>query len=450
MSRIFLSHSSKDDLAAVAVHDWLKENGWDDVFLDLDPGEGIHPGERWERALNEQAMRCEAVLFLVSRNWLASDWCRREYELARKLNKRIFVVLIDDLTIAELPLYLTKTHQAVSLASGTDHQVRRVIKPGTHEEGHLSFSSEGLARLKAGLAQAGLDPRFFAWPPAHDPHRAPYRGLQPLESIDAGIFFGRDAPVVEALDALRGLREAAPPRIYVILGASGAGKSSFLRAGLLPRLARDDRSFLPLQVVRPERAAITGVNGLVAALVAACADKNIDTTRAQWREAAATGAHALRPYLCNLASRTAALSAATKQPTLVIAVDQAEELFRAEAGPEAEKLLVLLHDLIRVDDPAVIALFTIRSDSYDALEHAKPLEGISQKAFPLLPMPRGAYQTVIEGPAGRLVHAGHKFEIDPSLTEALLADLEKGGGADALPLLAFTLEQLFSDHEAAE
>jgi len=56
-----------------------------------------------------------------------------------------------------------------------------------------------------------------------------------MEAKDAGVFFGRDAPVIEALDALRGLREAAPARLFVILGASGAGKSSFLRAGLLPR-----------------------------------------------------------------------------------------------------------------------------------------------------------------------------------------------------------------------
>ncbi len=55
MSRIFLSHSSKDNFKAVALGDWLFENGWADVFLDLDPAQGIHPGERWERALFEHA-----------------------------------------------------------------------------------------------------------------------------------------------------------------------------------------------------------------------------------------------------------------------------------------------------------------------------------------------------------------------------------------------------------
>ena len=51
MSRIFLSHSSKDNFEAIAVRDWLATEGWDDVFIDLDPERGIAAGERWERAL---------------------------------------------------------------------------------------------------------------------------------------------------------------------------------------------------------------------------------------------------------------------------------------------------------------------------------------------------------------------------------------------------------------
>ena len=442
MSRIFLSHSSKDNFAAVAVGDWLNGNGWDDLFLDLDPAQGIHPGERWERALHEQAANCEAVLFLVSRNWLGSEWCRREFDLARKLNKRVFVTLIEDIAVTDLPSYLTLTHQAVSLASGEDHLVFRPKLPVTHVEGHVTFSAEGLARLKAGLTAAGLDPRFFAWPPAHEPNRAPYRGLEALEGVDAGVFFGRDGNVIEALDALRGLRELAAPRLFVILGASGAGKSSFLRAGLLPRLARDERHFAPLPVIRPERAALTGANGFVAALAGAGAGHAI--TRAQAREAVASGAEAVRPILRKIAARGGEPAA-----TLIVAVDQAEELFRAEGAAEGEALLTLLRDLTAQDDPAVIALFAIRSDSFDALERARALEGLPQRTYALLPMPRSAYQTVIERPAQRLAQAGRKFEIDPGLTQALLEDIEKGGGGDALPLLAFSLEQLFRDHEAA-
>src|SRR5262249_40929231 len=151
----------------------------------------------------------------------------------------------------------------------------RVTLPTTQEEEHVSFSREGLLRLKRGLANAGLDPAFFAWPPENDPDRPPYRGLKSLEAEDAGIFFGRDAAIVDGLDTLRGLRAKVAPRLLVVLGASGAGKSSFLRAGLLPRLARDDRNFLPLPVIRPERAALTGETGVVNAVQAALAARGL-------------------------------------------------------------------------------------------------------------------------------------------------------------------------------
>lgn len=64
-------------------------------------------------------------------------------------------------------------------------------------------------------------------------------------------------------------------------------------------------------------------------------------------------------------------------------------------------------------------------------------------------MPHGAYKEVIEAPAKRLVEAGGRLVIEPQLTERLLEDIEKGSGKDALPLLAYTLEQLYREYGAA-
>ena len=76
---------------------------------------------------------------------------------------------------------------------------------------------------------------FFAWPPANDPNRPPYRGLRPLESDDAGIFFGRDAPVIEYL--------AGYPSVQRMI----ADLIDFLdrRVG---EFARADRSYLTIAV----------------------------------------------------------------------------------------------------------------------------------------------------------------------------------------------------------
>jgi len=188
VSRIFLSHSSANNAEAIALRDWLVAEGWSDLFLDLDPDRGIAAGERWERALNEAARRCEVVLFLISRQWLASRWCMNELTLARRLNKRLFGVLVEEgLAIADLPADVTSHWQLVNLATGRDHQQFRVRLPVSGEEQHVTYSHEGLSRLRAGLQRAGLHASYFAWPPETDPKRAPYRGLRPLEPASGNL-----------------------------------------------------------------------------------------------------------------------------------------------------------------------------------------------------------------------------------------------------------------------
>jgi hypothetical protein len=450
MARIFISHSSANNADAIALRDWLAGEGWDDVFLDLDPERGIVAGERWERALNEAANRCEAVLFLVTRAWLGSRWCMKELNLAHRLNKRLFGVLIEDVPLSELPSDLTSTWQLVNLAAGSDHQLFRAGMPDKGEEAHVTFSASGLTRLKGGLTKAGLDARFFAWPPANEPNRPPYRGLKPLEAEDAGIFFGREAPVIEALDRLRGLAQAAPPRFLVILGASGAGKSSFLRAGLLPRLNRDDRHFLPLPVIRPDRAALTGETGLASSLDAAFQAQGSRRTRAEVKTAIDGGAQTLIALLALLAesARPPALPdmPTSEPPALVLSIDQGEELFLAEGAEQAEKFLALLKDLSTAAAPEVIILIAIRSDSYERLQMAKALDGVKQETMSLPPVPHGSYAEVIEGPARRLKDTPRALKIEPALTQALLTDIEAGGAKDALPLLAFTLQRLYVEY----
>jgi len=84
MARLFISHSSRNNDKAVEVRDWLAANGWNDVFLDLDPERGIVAGQRWKEALQKAAYRCEVVLALVSAEWLESGWCKSEIDAARQ------------------------------------------------------------------------------------------------------------------------------------------------------------------------------------------------------------------------------------------------------------------------------------------------------------------------------------------------------------------------------
>ena len=123
----------------------------------------------------------------------------------------------------------------------------------------------------------------------------------------------------------------------MVLGASGAGKSWFLRAGMVPRLQKDDRSYLVLNIVSPELKALTGVSGLAQSICAtrqqfgltdpplgdikdACARHDVASLRTWLTECrdAATG---------RLLDRTA-----DDEPLVVVLpVDQAEELFTGDA-----------------------------------------------------------------------------------------------------------------------
>ncbi|TAY06365.1 TIR domain-containing protein [Rhizobium ruizarguesonis] len=457
MARIFVSHSSADNPSAIALVEWLASAGWDDVFLDLDSTRGIAAGERWEQCLYEAANRCEAVVFLISRAWLSSEWCVREYDLAVRLSKRIFGVIIEVDGVSAMPARLSGTWQLVNLAQGEDHRIFRVTLPsGT--EAHVTFSRAGLRRLKVGLGKAGLDPRFFAWPPASDTKRAPYRGMLALEEEDAGIFFGREAPIVAALDQLRRMAAMAPPRIMAILGASGAGKSSFLRAGLLPRLARDDLHFLPLPPIRPTNKVLSGETGLLRSLERAFEAREIPRSRSELRAEVARGAPGVLRLLGDLSKSAAILlngnagegagnnGANATLPTLVLPIDQGEELFATAGREETDAFLPLLRDLLLTTEFRLIVLMTIRSDAFEQLQSEVAFAEAPATPFNLPPLPLGSYQAVIEGPAERLKESERPLTVEPALTAALLNDLEEGGTKDSLPLLAFTLERLFTEH----
>ncbi len=459
MSRIFLSHSSADEREAIALKQWLTDNGWDDVFLDLDPERGLAAGERWQEALRKAADRCEAVVFVVSPAWAKSKWCLAEFLLAKSLHKLVFGVLLKHVPIHDLPGEMTNEWQLCHLVgNGSTETIRFLYK---EKDDELPFLAEGLRRLKDGLKKAGLSADFFPWPPPNDPGRSPYRGLEPLDSPDAAIYFGRNVETLRGLDALRAMRASGDKQIFVILGPSGTGKSSFLRAGLLPRIKRDDRHFYSLPVIRPSRHPLSGETGFAQAIAGARKHLSLGSINpGAIRDSLTQNPGALSPLLTEI--REAALvrvnpgiGSATQSslpPTLLLPIDQAEELFNSDAGDEARTLLNLIGTQLRSDaaeailgNTPLIVLFTIRSDRYEPLQTAAQLQGIKCHVFDdLKPMPPDRFREVITGPARRASVSGSKLEIKPDLVDELVAECAKGG--DPLPLLGLTLSRLYQDY----
>jgi tetratricopeptide (TPR) repeat protein len=454
LARLFISHSSKNDDWAIALKDWLVREGWsgpDDIFLDLDPDRGISAGQRWAHALEDAATRCEAVLFIVSNEWLGSKWCADEYQLANKLNKKLFALLTDDIALDQLPGGLAAQWQIVRL-KGEPAERFVAVHPLTQRQSPVHIAQAGLKSLKRGLEKAGIGAETFELQPDADGPfgwRAPYRGLEALEPEDAAVFFGRSADILRGIDDLRGLAARKSPRLFVILGASGAGKSSFLRAGLWPRLLRDDGQWLPLRAIRAGRGgAIEGREGLLAALEEVHRRFAQRTSRANLRDCLATP-EAFVDLLGKLRQAAAqrALISEPPYPLPVLCVDQGEELFAAEAGPESERFLHLARAAIDAD--AALLLVTIRSDAYGTMQSAKALAEVEQLPLSLGPVPHGEIGRVIREPAEILRRkAGPAAPVfDAAVIARLQAEIE--GESDALPLLAFVLQRLMREHEGA-
>src|ERR1035441_4123735 len=225
MARIFISHSSLDGEQAARLLAWLHAQGFVSTFLDFDKERGLAPGADWERTLYRELSGADAVILILTKNWFNSKWCFVEFAQARALGKAIF------------PLIETPTGEKAFVSSDIQHL--DLVKD---REG-------GLARLQSALTRIALNTRGgYPW----DQTRPPYPGLLAFDEADAAIYFGRDDDVGRLIERLNARRAQGGEKLMVVLGASGSGKSSLLRAGIVPRLKRDPHNWIVLPPFRPQ------------------------------------------------------------------------------------------------------------------------------------------------------------------------------------------------------
>jgi hypothetical protein len=126
-----------------------------------------------------------------------------------------------------------------------------------------------------------------------------------------------------------------------------------------------------------------------------------------------------------------------KEAYLVIVVDQLEEVFDTKTGSDARAALRLLLDASADAGSRIAVLATMRSDFLNAFQLFEGAAGSEEERFEKItinPMPKARFAELIEGPADRF-----GLRLQPGLAERLVEDTHYD---DALPLLAYTLEQL--------
>jgi WD40 repeat protein len=396
MASLFLSYSSVDRAAATRVRDRLEAEGFAALYIDFDPDLGTPAGRTWERELYAQLRKTDALIFLASAASVASRWCFAELSLARSLGKPVFPLRLEN--GASLPLL--DEVQWVDLA-----------------EGDGAFS-----RLLTGLRRAGLDPSdSFAW----DPLRPPYPGLEPFAPEDAAVFFGREHETDRLLELLQPTLQHSRGRFVAIVGPSGSGKSSLLHAGLLPRLRRLELRWLLVPAVVPgTRPTEALAHSLARAFEAHGGERRFADVKASLGQGP--------PALVELARELARLGGA--RPSVLVVVDQAEELITRSGVREQRAFLDLLRGALDDDSPLWVVA-TMRSEFLSARPERAGLAEVVDDFLVVEPLSRSRLPEVINRPAQR---AGLDFA--PGLAEWMV---EETTGGDALPLLAYTLRELY-------
>lgn len=249
----------------------------------------------------------------------------------------------------------------------------------------------------------------------------PYPGLEAFTEDDAGVFFGRDREIRDLVGRLNPSAPARAHRFVAVIGPSGSGKSSLVRAGLLPALGRRRGLWVTTPPFAPGADPLAS---FTSSLAAALPDMTVEQVRTEL----AQGPAGVRRCLDRL--RTARGGRAA--PVLLV-VDQLEELLTLTGAQDRDTFLSLIKESLAAD-PHLWVVATLRSDfltdflgtGHAALLHQPTLVGV---------LGRTELFEVIEKPAEQ---AGLSFA--PGVVARMVDDT---GGGDALPLLAYTLQELF-------
>ena len=253
--------------------------------------------------------------------------------------------------------------------------------------------------------------------------RNPYKGLRPFGEADAADFFGREGLINHLLIHL------SRANFLAVVGPSGSGKSSIVKAGMIPALRR--RAFLQadewfVTMMTPGSQPLNNLREALSSVAVRLPD-DIDQQLAH-------DVHSLQHAL------DSALPGPNDQ--LVLVIDQFEEMFTLVVDEAVRAhFLNLLHTALTAPDTRLRVVLTLRADFYD-----RPLlypafgELIRQHTQVVLPLSASEIRDVISAPAA---HNG--LILQSGLVDAIVSDVHEQPGA--LPLLQYALTELFERRE---
>lgn len=415
---VFLSHNSSDKPLVEEIANRLKAVGlepWLDKW-------NLVPGDPWQPALEEALADCQSCAVFIGPSGLGT-WQHEEMRAA--INRRVTAHRANH-RFRVIPVLLPGS------VRGARSRLPEFLVATTWIEFRQRIDDDAFRILERAIR--GLPPGSNAPSAAID---CPYRGLEFFDVEHAPIYFGRDSLVDWLLSTLRGTSSPeGPTRFVAITGASGSGKSSLARAGLLAALRRDKLEgsvTWPVTVCRPgprplealatELAGTSGISlgeGLLSNL--------IEELRS---------ALLAKPNTLHLTSLSSLNSAGSTRRHVVL-VDQFEEVFTLchDESERAAFINNLLYAAL-ITKGQTIVIVTIRADLYGRCAlHSHLAAAVAENQFLVGPLTADETREAITRPAERV-----GCQIEPGLVELLVQDVLRQPGA--LPLLQFGLLRLW-------
>ncbi|MTE21502.1 WD40 repeat domain-containing protein [Streptomyces sp. TRM43335] len=247
--------------------------------------------------------------------------------------------------------------------------------------------------------------------------RVPYPGLDAYDEDDAAAYFGREAQAAELTRRLHATATRPADRFLLLVGASGSGKSSLVRAGVMPRLRERRWRIVPAFSPGPNP-----LGALAAALAAA----------AGGQESASTVLRRLRHGPDALRNELARLRGGGFRRVLLV-IDQFEELVTLAGERERDQFLTALRACLE-HEPSIRVLATLRVDLLERLLGSGHAE-LVQHPIAIGTLGNAQLAEVVERP-GALVD----LSFAPGVVDTIVNET---GTDDSLPLLAYLLQELY-------
>ncbi|MBH8577024.1 caspase family protein [Nostocaceae cyanobacterium CENA369] len=245
----------------------------------------------------------------------------------------------------------------------------------------------------------------------------PYRGLSSYDEKDSHLFFGREEQIQKLYQKIVDNKQ----QLTLVLGASGTGKSSLVKAGLIPKLSKDDKTWHILPPFRPGESPLKSLNNVL---------ESVKQPLIQ----AGTSSRLFTPVEESLGN----WFKNNPQAKLLVVIDQFEELITLSKGEEAEKFQIFIKNSLAKYPNNIHVVITLRLD-FEAQFQTSILKDFwnDNTRFVVPPMTQDEFREVIEKPALQQV----VYFDPPGLVDELINEVVQMPGA--LPLLSFTLSELY-------